>query len=269
MTQETIKSLKEMLDERPDINTTDTFNQLWEIYAKLREKINRRFELHPDASTADLQPYEGLEGTQAKGFLSGWSGPEIDWMVHSWVGNPRFSFSNMHLTLWLGPQTNVPHLAFALGTVPDIFFYMDYVPRVDLMIDVDYLDRYYEPVNERYLNVRQKSDLALFTSKSLYVRQALSETVFCYTCPPTPENLTFVHDLAHEMLDRWLIWLDEAKPLPAEERPAMAARDLTLRRHIAERDPANSVGEKLFGKSLTDRLVRALWGGDRVTPRPQ
>jgi hypothetical protein len=31
---------------------------------------------------------------------------------------------------------------------------------------------------------------------------------------------------------------------------------------IAERDPANIVGEKLFGKPLADRLVRALWGGD-------
>lgn len=30
---------------------------------------------------------------------------------------------------------------------------------------------------------------------------------------------------------------------------------------IAERDPANIVGEKLFGKPLADRLVRALWGG--------
>jgi hypothetical protein len=145
---------------------------------------------------------------------------------------------------------------------------MDYVPRVDLMTDLDYLDRYYEPVNEHYLETRKRPELAYFTSKSLYVRQALSEAAHCYTAKINDDALQFADDLAHSMLDRWLKWVDEAEPTPPGERAALAARDLAIRRNIAERDPANVVGERLFGKVLADRLVRNLWGGDRVNPRP-
>ena len=44
--------------------------------------------------------------------------------------------------------------------------------------------------------------------------------------------------------------------------------DSFFRRAIADRDPANIVGEQLFGKEMADKLVRGLWGGDRVNPRP-
>ncbi|NJN44722.1 MAG: red chlorophyll catabolite reductase, partial [Anaerolineae bacterium] len=51
--------------------------------------------------------------------------------------------------------------------------------------------------------------------------------------------------------------------VPAEDRPALAARDLHLRRSICERDPANAIAVRLFGEEMTESLVRALWGGDR------
>jgi hypothetical protein len=268
MAQETIKSVVEMLDERPPVDNLPVFHQLYDISLELRKKIEARFELHPDASVKDFQPYHGLPGTGATGSQFTFSGPEIDWFVHSWIGNPQHGFCNIHITVWLGPHIRAPHFGLAIATVPDMFFYMDYIPRVDLMTDLAYLDRYYEPLNERYLEIRKRPELAYFTSKSLYVRQALSETAVCYTCPPSDERIAFVRSLAHEMLDRWLKWVDDAEPVPVEERAALAARDLAIRRNIAERDPANIVGERLFGKELTDRLVRNLWGGDRVLPRP-
>jgi len=77
-----------------------------------------------------------------------------------------------------------------------------------------------------------------------------------------------VSELAEEHLDRWLGWVDEAERVPAEERAALAADDEAIRRNIAERDPANVMGDRYFGAETTQRLVRALWGGDRVLPRP-
>ena len=56
--------------------------------------------------------------------------------------------------------------------------------------------------------------------------------------------------------------------MPVERRERLAADDLARRRTIAERDPANVMGVRFFGPEMTDRLVRALWGGDRVLPRP-
>jgi hypothetical protein len=66
------------------------------------------------------------------------------------------------------------------------------------------------------------------------------------------------------MLDRWLIWVDEAERVPEKAREALAARDLWLRRTSAERDPGNKLAVQLLGAELTDKLVRSLWGGDRI-----
>lgn len=263
-----IKTLVEMVDERPNVDNSQAFEELWGLFGELRARVDQRFSLEMDPSTADLQPYHGLPETGAKGYLSAWTGPEMDWMVHSWIGNPKFSFVNMHLTLWLPSNTRVPHLAYALATTPDVFFYMDYVPRVDLMVDLDYLDKYYEPVNARSTELRENPHFRYFYSKSLYVRQALSETAFCYTCDYTSDNMAVIRTIAHEMLERWLGWLDAGDPTPEAERAALAERDLFIRRAIAERDPANIMGDRLFGVDLTQRLVRALWGADRQLPRP-
>lgn len=263
-----IKSVLELIAEQPDVDRTEAFDGLWSIFGELRGKIDQTFELQMDESTADLQPYEATDGSGAKGFLSAFSGPEMDWFVHSYIGNPKYSFANMHLTHWLPSTTKVPHLGFALATLPDIFFYMDYIPRVDPTYDTNYLDKYFEPVNERSIEFRENPEMNWFQSKSLYVRQALSETAFCYTCKYTPENMATVTSLAHEMMDRWLGWLKAGDPTPEDEQVALAEHDLYYRRTIAERDPANVIGERMFGKEHTDRLVRALWGGDRVLPRP-
>ena len=71
------------------------------------------------------------------------------------------------------------------------------------------------------------------------------------------------------MFDGFLHNVNTAPPTPEHERPALAARDLHIRRTVAERDPANVVGEQLFGKEMADQLVRGLWGGNRLTARPQ
>ncbi|WP_158680531.1 hypothetical protein [Nostoc sp. 'Lobaria pulmonaria (5183) cyanobiont'] len=43
----------------------------------------------------------------------------------------------MRLTVWLGSHIRVPHLTFEFGTLPDIFSYLDYIPRTDLLTDLD------------------------------------------------------------------------------------------------------------------------------------
>lgn len=261
MSSDTVKSLLELVDERPDVDNAAVYERLWAILGTLRAKIDQRFALQMDESTRALQPYESGD---YRGFLSAFYGPEIDRLVHSWIGNPAQSFCNMHLTVWLKAHIRVPHLGFALGTLPDVFIYMDYVPRVDLMTDLAYLDRYYEPANARFIALRKDNRLSPFTSKTLYMRQAQSQTSLCYVCKASDDTLTLVSELAHEMLDRWLQWVDTAEAVPAAEQEALAARDLFVRRAIAERDPANAMGVRLFGAQMTDTLVRALWGAERA-----
>lgn len=148
MSNDTLESLSESLQARPDLDRSVAFDHLWETLRQLRARIGQRWVLTPNPQTDDLRAYADASG-DTRGSLNTFSGPEVAWMVHSWIGNPKRSFTNMHLTIWLGPETRVPHLGMALGTLPELFFYMDYIPRADLMSDLDYLDRYHQPVNER------------------------------------------------------------------------------------------------------------------------
>ena len=265
--RETLEGVEEIFDRRATRDSTDTFERQWAITEELMSKLRQRFEFSRDLSTEDLESYRAKTEYPA-GRLAAYSGPEIDWLVHSWIGNPTVGFTNMHVTVWLGPHVDVPHFGFACGTLPDVWFYIDYNPRSDLMLDTEALDKYYAPLNEQFLAVRADSGLIPFTSKALYVRQALSHVAICCTTEATEARLGQIRDLAHDRLDRWLRYVDEAEPVEVDRRPMLAANDLTRRRNIAERDPANVMSVRFFGEEMTDRLVRALWGGDRVLPRP-
>ena len=247
-----------MIEQQPD--NTLVFEQLWSITEELRQKIEARFELHPEPATQDVQEFSSPDGN-VKGSLNAFSGREIDWLVHTWL--KKSNFSTMRLTAWLGSHIRVPHFAIELGTVGNIFFYMDYVPRTDLVTDLEYLDRYYEPVNQTFLTLQADSRLSSFTSKSVYIRVFQSPINLCCTCSDTEDTLELIRKLAHEMLDRWLSWIEEAELVPEDARAALAKRDLFLRRTSAERDPGNQLAVQMFGPELTEKLVRALWGGDR------
>ncbi|MGW0364676.1 hypothetical protein [Streptomyces sp. NPDC002990] len=264
---ETLKAVQDMTDESAVTDVTETFVQWQELLGELKAKITARFELHRDPSTEELESFGAAGGP--RGSLAGFSGPEVDWMIHSWVGDPEHGFVNLHLTVWLGPHLRVPHLGIALLCWPGGWFYLDSVPRTSLVADGDYYDRYYAPAEEEWLAVREEyENLSWFTSRSGFIRGSLSPTAYCCSMPRDERHIELVRRLTHEHVDRWLTWVDEAEPVPDGERGALAAADLAVRRNIVERDPANVMAVRYFGEQLTDRLVRGLWGGERVLPRP-
>lgn len=265
---ETLKHVEDMVDGTPRADVTETFEEWRNLLSGLRDRIAARFELTRDPSTADLDSY-GDAAAGPSGSLAAYSGPEVDWLVHSWIGDPRTGFVNLHLTAWLGPQINVPHLGTALLLWPDGWFYTDAIPRGDLVGDTGYFDRYYTGDDAPWLEFKEAHpDFTWFTSRTGFIRASLSPTAYCYSFPPTRPNLDTVAEILSARVDQWLGWVEDAEPVPAGERAALADRDLAVRRNIAERDPANVMGERLFGAELTGRLVRALWGGDRELPRP-
>jgi len=262
------RSVAQLIEETPDVDNQSTFEALWSLFADLRKKLDARFDLTLDPSCEKFQSYSNDQG-EGQGTIDALTGPQIDWMIHSWMGTPQSSFTNMHLTTWLGPHIRVPHLWMAMGTIPDIFVFLDYGPRVDLTVNTPYLDHYYSQVNDQYMEVLNDPELPSFVTQDLCTRQYVTPTAVCLGGVKTsPEMIARLSEMAHAHLDRWLSWVDQAEPVPVSERQALAARDLYIRRTIAERDPANAVADRLYGKEMTNELVRTLWGGDRVLPRP-
>lgn len=266
MSNTILTSIEEMVDSAPALDRQSTFDQLWALTGELFERIQARFTMELDPSCRDLMPYKGVDG--AAGYLSNWSGPEIDWLTHSWTGNPKATFTNMHLTVGLGPHIDAPHFGFALGTTPDFFVYMDYLPRADLWTRPDYADKYYPKANQHYLAMQANKAFRPFISRDFYTRCAQSPASLCYGATVSDETMAMIRPAAHAHLDNWFEILNTATPVTGAARAALAERDLLIRRTITERDPANIVVEKLFGKDLGRRLVSQLWGGERKLPRP-
>jgi hypothetical protein len=270
---DTLNTVVDILDDRGEVDNQATFEALWSIMSTQAERVRERFSVEADPAYADLATYGPADGW--RGELTAYTGEEMDWMIHSWMGDPGTGFTNMHLTCWLGPQVDVPHLAFAWGTLPDLWFYQDYLPRVDLNVDYDYLQKHYEPTNERFLELKADEGLSYFTSRTLVVRQHVTETGYCFVCADATDDaarrvarIEQIGRLAEQRVTDWLAMVDAAEALPAERRAPLAERDLHVRRLIAETDPANVLGERYYGEELTQRLVGALWGAERSTDRP-
>jgi len=263
------QSIEEMIGASPDVDNQENFEALWGLLGEMLDKVKDRFDIQMDPCCNDKQPYVGLPDTGAKGYIGAYAGKEIDWLIHSWTGNPKASFTNMHLTINLGPHVDVPHFGFALGTVPDIFWYMDYVPRYDMLTNPEYAEKYYYgETNDTFIEMDRNPAFTPFVSREFYTRLAQTPNSICVGAPFSPENIATVRTLAHRQIDRWIEWVDAASPVPESDRAELAARDELIRRTICERDPANVVVDTLFGKELADELVATLWGGTRTLPRP-
>jgi hypothetical protein len=183
MSERILTPIIDMVEQSPDVNNREVFNQLWSILGEMNDKIQARFELNLDPCSERFRDYKRISVAEegAEGSLHTYSGPEVDWYVHSYIGSPESTFTNMHITLSLGPQYLVPNFGFALGTVPDLFMYMDYIPRVDLIANIDYVDRYYSEVNEEFLDLQSDDRFNPFISRDLYTRVAMTPTAVGYT----------------------------------------------------------------------------------------
>jgi hypothetical protein len=273
MAERILTPIIDLVEQSPDVDNRETFKQLWEILSQMNEKIQARFELNLDPCSEMFEDYRNIPGSPegaegAEGSLHTYSGPEVDWYVHSYIGSPESSFTNMHITLSLGPQSLVPNFGFALGTVPDLFMYMDYIPRVDLVSNIEYVDKYYTAVNDEFLDLQEDDRFNPFISRNLYTRVAMTPTAVGYTAKNDPAVIEKVKGIAFDRLDRWLAWVDEAPKTPMADRQAILERDELVRKNICQRDPANNLGVKLFGEDSAEKMVATLWGGRRTLPRP-
>jgi len=264
-----LKYVQDFLDDAPVTDVSAIFAEWTDIIEGLKTKAMAHFDLKRDPSTEELEAFSSDVEGGPSGSVRGYTGPDVDWMIHSHMQNKGLGFVNVHLTIWLGPHIDVPHFGMALGAFPQAWMFLDSVPRKVISTDADYFRTYYEPFNQEWLTLHKETPgLEEFVSRDAFVRATYSPTAWSFMAPGSQEIFDLARKTANAHMDRWLQWVDEATEVPLEKRAELAANDVATRRNIAELDPANVVAVRYFGEERTAQLVRALWGGDRTLPRP-
>ena len=259
------KTIDQFLAENPDVDVTRYWERCWKILSGVKDRIASRYpNLEREENTKDRDYYTSPNG-EWEGSMKAWSGPGVEWLVNSWLGNRKASILDMNATAFLDQGTDVPHLVIVFGTIPKLFFYADYTPRRDLMQDVDYLDRYYgDDVNEWYLALRGHESFQWSVSHGNYMRALTNPATQSITGDLNDQNIDILEKYVDEMVSRWLDWQDDAIPVGAHEKALLQKRDHTIREMGYVRDPMNKLAEQVFGEGLVESMIDVRMGREQM-----
>ena len=249
------------------IDTTETFDLLLATRDKAWDMISGTLNFEEDMHCADIHEFDDLNGDPL-GRIRNFTGPEchVDWVIHSNIGHPRNTFTNIHLTFWMKGTTDIPHLGLAFGTLPDAFFYADMMPRYELVTNPDHCQTYYDPVNNLHLQLGKDlyaDGYTVLIPQMSYIRSSLSPCVLAGITSPE-----FYKEKAEprifKLVEYWIDLVKNAREITdAKKQVFLTDRDYQQRKSIVYMDPANPIAERLVGKSVANRLVRILAGEER------
>ncbi len=254
------KTIHDFLAESPNEDVSHAWQRCYSILTDIKNKMATRFtDLELDSTCEGREYYTSPNG-EFEGSFKAWSGSDTEWLVNSWLGNRKASILDMNATCYLGQETDVPHFVMVFGTVPKLFFYFYFIPRKNIMTDMDYLDKYYGPINEEYLALRGNPDFQWNVSHGTYMRTLTNPSTQSLTSELTDANIDILEEYAYKMLDHWLGWYDNAQPVPENERAAWQEDDHKVRTRGDERDPMNKLAEHVFGADKVDEMLQVRIG---------
>lgn len=261
------KTIDQFLSENPDVDVSQAWERCWGILSTVKSRIAERFPgmvLEPNCE--DRTYYTSPNG-EFEGSMQAWSGPGCDWLVNSWLGNRKASILDMNATAFLGQETDVPHFIMVFGTIPKLFFYFDFTPRRNIMVDTDYLDRYYGGINEEYLALRGHPAFQWSVSHGTYMRALTNPSTQSLMGDLNEENISVLEQYACSMLDHWMGWLDTAAEMPMAERAAQRDYDFKVRELGYARDPMNKLAEQVFGVEQVENMLNIRMGREQMQRR--
>ncbi len=260
--QET-KTIPEFVSELPDVDVSQRWERFWEILSAGKDKIANRFDvsLHP---SCEGREYYTSADKSFEGSFNCYSGSEMEWLVHSWLGNRKNSLLDMNLTAFLGPQTTVPHLRIIFGTFPRIYFSADYLPRRDLWTDEAHLDRYFTPVNDDYLTLKADDRFDWFVSQAPYIRVAESPIAVSVSTDRDDDIIDLLQDYTERFINRWLGWCDNPEEVPPDQQAAQQKHDHSMRELGYRLDPMNQHFVPSFGAAEVEKMVNIRMGREQM-----
>lgn len=263
MTTDT-KTIHEFLAENPNVDVSRAWERCFGILAGIKDRIAAKFPVTRHPETHGREYYTSPDG-KFEGSFNAYTGPGVEWLVHSWLGNRKASILDMNATCFLGQETDTPHLIVIFGTIPKLFFYADYVPRRDLRTDTEYLDKYYGgAANEEFLKLRGNPAFHWSVSHGTYMRALLSPLALSIAGELTDANIDTLEAYAKQFVGRWLGWLERPTLVPAAERKALQKYDHKVRELGYARDPMNKLAENVFGAGQVEAMIRMRMGASQM-----
>jgi len=262
-TQETpsleTRTITDLVAEAPDVDVRETWTAMWQVLTEAKDLVTAELPVdkHPSSD-----PYDYYTPGSFEGSLNTYTGEGVDWLVHSWIGNRQASILDMNLTVWLGQQIDVPHLCLVIGTVPLLYHYTDFIARRDLMVDNEYVERYYAPANAEWLSFRGDPRFTWSVSHGSYMRAIISPIAHSLMTERNAENVAVVRRHILERTERWLDLVRAAPVVPESERAALRERDHRIRRQIYSLDPMNALAAKSMGQDTVDKMVSLRMGSE-------
>ncbi len=258
-----IKTITEFLAEQPNVDVSHAWQRCWGIHAGIVERVKQRFPVRKHPSTEGREYYTSLDKSM-EGSFTAYSGEQVDWLVHSWLGNRKASLLDMNATVFLSQQNRVPHLIVIFGTVPKLFFYADYIPRVDLRMNLEYLNQYYEPANAEAIKLRGHANFTWNWSHGTYLRGLMSPVATSIMGELNDANIDICEQYLTGFVDRWFGWLDTATPLAVSERLAQQNYDYYVREVGYRTDPMNFLAVRGFGQTEFDKMLDTRIGMSQI-----
>ncbi|GAA5525461.1 hypothetical protein Maes01_02031 [Microbulbifer aestuariivivens] len=266
-TQNLSKEFVEHLDKDVKIDTSETFDAVMTTRDRIWEMVKSSLSLKEDLRCADLHNFNDLNGEHV-GRIRTFTGDEspVDWVIHSNIGTPQNTFTNIHLTIYMDDSVEIPHLGMAFGTLPEAFFFIDPMPRYEAVSYPDYMQEYLAPLNDIYMSLQEEmfnAGIKPFIAAMPFIRASLSPLAISGVVP-----LDFYKEKCEPKIiayaEYWLKLVHAAKKVENPIiRSQLKQRDTLVRRNIVHLDPANPIAERLVGKPTADRLVRILCAEER------
>ncbi|KAJ7525412.1 hypothetical protein O6H91_17G049700 [Diphasiastrum complanatum] len=233
--------------------------------------------LNPSRTPADVSYFKNSEGN-AEGSInirSGKEGSKIDFVLGSWL-SCNLPFGSLHISTliaMLGPDTDAPHLLFEFiqNGQDSLVLVFDLLPRKDLVLEPEYLQRFYEET--RLEAIRQELENApeseRYISSSLYVRSVVSPTALLFKVngiSPSGKPIEggierVISELLHPAVKKAFgVWLQSFQTLgrqvTEQERSFLVKRDEQIMSKGVEVDLSANM-PRLFGQKIADRVVAA------------
>ena len=257
----------EFLSENPDVDVSAAWERCWGIQTKIIERVRARYDVkrHPSCDGREYYVSDDHEvHGKMEGSFNSYTGDEVDWLVHSWIGNRQKSILDINATVFLGQMNQVPHLTIIFGTIPRLYFYAEYTPRMDLRTNPDYVSKYYEPVNQDFLEFRANQDWTRFVSHGTYLRSLMSPICVSSHAELNDVNIDYCEDYLEKFIQRWFDWLDEAEELPIERRDEQQKYDYAVRELGYRNDPMNILPIQVFGEEEANRMLEMRIGTEQI-----